>query len=108
MNRLLIMVVQDYLAGDASLDRLQQLLIDFIWDKRAEITADTLELARNLDLSIAEFTNGDISVDQLKTLLRELAGLNSYVLNAVGVSSAQASPQWRSAAQTEKRKVVFG
>ena len=102
------MIVQDYLAGDRSLDRVQQLLIDFIWDKRDQISAETLELAKKLDLYIAEFTSGDISGDELKTLCREAAGLNSYVLNAVGSSSLQASPQWRSAAQTERRTAAFG
>lgn len=108
MDKMLTVVVQDYLVGDDSLDRLQRLLIDLIWDRRDEIPQDVFELAKQLELSIAEFTSGDISVDQLKMQLRQAVGLSSYVLNAGQTLSGAASPQWRSSAQTERvRRAVF-
>jgi hypothetical protein len=107
MDKLLIMFVQDFLAGDRPLERLQRLLIDITWDKRDQVSPETLALAQKLDLYIAEFTGGHISEDELKNLSREAAGLNSYVLNAGASSSEQASPKWGSAARTDKRIVAF-
>jgi hypothetical protein len=108
MDRLLIMFVQDFLAGDLPLERLQRLLIDITWDKSDQASPETLALAKKLDLYIAEFTGGHISEIDLKNLSREAAGLNSYVVSAGEPSSEQVSPKWHSAVQTDRRIVAFG
>ena len=101
-DRLLIMVVQDYLAGETSLERLQHLLIEITWERAGEASEYSLGLAQYIDLRIAEFTSGHISERVLKDLVREAAGLNSLVATA----GTPPSSVWSSAAET--RKEAFG
>jgi len=105
MDRLLPMFVQDYLAGTRDLDEVQSLIIDITWDLADQVAPETLELAKELDLRIAEYTGGHIAENDLKGLLRQALGLTSYV-----ITSNDSKPvfEWRSAAPTQRRTLVLG
>lgn len=103
MDRLLRMFVEDYLAGVRELESLQGLVIDITWDAPSDVAAETLQFARELDLRIAEYTGGHISEDELKSLFREAAGLNSVVITTEAPIPAV---KWRSASETQR--LAFG
>ncbi len=105
MDRLLRMFIQDYLAGNRTLADVQGRIIDITWDMVDEVGQDALDLARQADLHIAEFTGGHISEDVLKSTLRELAGLTSVVITSNG---SQPAAKWRSQAQTHQLTWVCG
>ena len=105
------MIARDYLAGEMPLDRLQGVIMDLTWDAApGEVEADTVKLAKRLDLLIAEHTGGYMSEEKLKAKILEAIDHDpTYVLSA-GEHALQArmGPQWRSSAQTQRRKVAFG
>lgn len=106
MDRLLIMFAQDYLSGDRPLDHLLQVIMDITWDNTAKVSADTVGLAKEMDLRIAEFTGGHINEGVLKDLIREAAGLKPFVLNAGALASE--APVWQTTPETQTRKVACG
>lgn len=107
MDRLLGMLIQDYLAGEMPLERLQSRLIDITWGEVDDASPETLALAAAIDSVTAEFTSSHISEVALKNRIRELAGLNSLIVTT-GEASAAASPRWGSESPTQRRKVALG
>lgn len=105
MDRLLPMFVQDYLAGERDLDEVQSLIIDVTWDMADQVAPETLELAKQLDLCIAEYTGGHITENDLKGLLRDALGLTSFVITS---DDARPTLEWRSASPTQRRTLVLG
>lgn len=104
MDRLLPMLVQDYLAGERELEDVQRLIIDITWDMAGEVAPETLALAKELDLHIAEYTGGHILENDLKRLFRDALGLASFVITSDG---SQPALEWRSAAPTQRRTLAF-
>lgn len=112
MDTRLLMVARDFVAGELSLDRLQHVVMDLVWDHPIGlIDADTRDLANLIDLRIAEGTGGHISDSELRTLVAEAIAPNAtYVLSA-GEHAVQARLQvspFRSSAPTQRRTVAFG
>lgn len=99
MDRLLRMFIQDYLAGRRDLADVQSRVIEITWDLVDEVGQHALDLARDADLHIAEYTGGHISEGVLKSLLREVAGLTSVVITS---GDSQPVAKWRSQAQTQQ------
>ena len=108
MDRLLIMLAQDYLVGDRPLDHLVQRIMDITWDNTVQVNADAMALAKELDLRIAEFTGGHIEEGVLKDLIREAADLKPFVLNAGDQALRSEAPVWQTNPETQTRKVVLG
>jgi hypothetical protein len=73
MDTLLKMLVQDYLAGNKPLGRLQSHLVDLTWDMRGQISPECLRLTDGLNLLIDEFTGGYLSESQLRAGIQELS-----------------------------------
>lgn len=110
MDTRLLMVARDFATGELSLDRLQHVVMDLVWDATSPVDADTRDLANLIDLRIAERTGGHISDSELKALVAEAIAPNAtYVLSA-GAHSARArlGSQFRSSAPTQRRTVAFG
>jgi len=105
MDYLLIFCVEDYLAGELPLERLQRLVIDMVWGDQ-EIAPATLDLAKQIQLCIAEFTGKHINEAALKKEIREAAGIKPFVVR-VSASSRRPSARWASGAKTQIRTVAF-
>ena len=103
MDTLLIQMIQDFLAGDLPLDGLQRLLIDLTWGRTDQVSPRTLNLAKNIELYIAEFTSRHISEEELRRLIRHAAGLTAVVVTVGDLPSESAF--WQSSASSTRRKV---
>jgi hypothetical protein len=109
MDRRLMMIARDYLAGEVPLDRLQAVTMDLTWDAPEGVEAETVKLAQLLDLRIAEYTGGHISEAVLKALVLDALGPNpTYVLSAGEHAARAMAGQWRSSARTQRQKLAFG
>lgn len=104
-RRLLVLFVEDYLSDERPLQTLQELLIEILWDRRDLEPPEIIDLAKELDLRIAEFTGGFISADSLKELLRETAGLSPSVLRT---ENPERDLTWESSSETKKQSVALG
>lgn len=105
MDYLLILCVEDYLAGDLPLERLQRLVIDMVWGDQ-KIAPATLDLAKQIQLCVSEFTGKHINEAALKKEIRAVAGIKPFVVR-VSASSRRSSARWASGAKTQIQKVAF-
>ncbi|MBI4507981.1 MAG: hypothetical protein HY691_20840 [Chloroflexi bacterium] len=64
--------VARYLSGDLTLRELQEWLAPVSWNIHRAGNQTAMDLAYDIELSLAEYTNGDWTEDELKDLLRPL------------------------------------
>jgi hypothetical protein len=105
MDTVLMPLVEGYLSGDVALERLQKLLIDITWENPKKTPRDTMDLAKRIELCIAEYTGGYITELNLKSDIRDLLGIKILVVNE---SSSSAPFLWGSVATTQKRSMAYG
>lgn len=75
-----------YLAGLLSLTELNRRAATFRWDSEHDSTGGGSDLLNALDLLLAEYSNGDISEDELRESLKPMA---VEVSVTVGSTAAQ-------------------
>ncbi len=62
-----------YLAGDLSLNELQDWLVNATWSMEATASSDAVQLAYSVELVLAEFSSGFLTPDELRSDLLEIA-----------------------------------
>jgi hypothetical protein len=62
-----------YLAGDLSLNELQDWLVNATWNVEATASPEAVQFAYSLELVLAEFSSGFLTLDQLRSDLIEIA-----------------------------------
>ncbi|MEX2314962.1 MAG: hypothetical protein WD628_04530 [Thermomicrobiales bacterium] len=65
----------DFLAGKTSLKQLEDWLVPATWDAHLQDGCDAEQLSSRILLHIAEYDDGWLSEDALKSLLRPLAAV---------------------------------
>ena len=106
MDYLLILCVEDYLSGELPLERLQRVVIDMVWGDQ-KIAPVTLDLAKQIQLCIAEFTGKHINEAALKKEIRGVAGIKPFVVRVSAASSRRSSSRWASGAKTQIQTVAY-
>lgn len=100
-----------YLMGEQPFEDFQEWLSDLAWAPVHKFTPRDVELIREIELRMAEFTGGYLSEDELRTALSELAGFTSPVVSLLwAMENAPAVPAQtvpRSSSVQVRRKVAF-
>ena len=73
-----------YLAGDLSLNELQDWLVNATWNMEATASPDTAQFAYSLELVLAEFSSGFLTPAQLRADLIEIAESANTTEAAIG------------------------
>jgi len=63
--------LERYLTGHISVDDLQAHLATMVWEVEEHDSPDVVDLFHDVELSLAEFTSGDWTEEELKGLLRQ-------------------------------------
>jgi hypothetical protein len=72
-----------YLSGDRPFVAFNEWLSDLAWSPAGRSQAD-IDLLREVELRVAEFTGGCITEDDLKNVIREIAGVIPRVVEILG------------------------
>ncbi len=75
--------LEQYLTGNITVDDLQAHLVTMVWEVEEHEAPDVVDLFHDAELSLAEFTSGDWTEEELKGLLRQ-----SLMSLMVGVGTA--------------------
>jgi hypothetical protein len=78
-----------YMGEEISLADFDLIFTDLIWD--APRDADSISLIGEISLRLAEYSNGDWTEDQLRTLLKQALGQYRLVLSAYGTVTHSSS-----------------
>ena len=87
MKDQLVRLALSYAAGDTPLDELQQMLLQVLWEP--DMDAFAIELARAIELPIAEHTSGDLTEDELKMSIYDLVAPRVVYFSAAARPSSQ-------------------
>lgn len=87
-----------YLAGEISLSTFQEWFVPRAWNIEKRDPA-AVELAHEIDLRLAEFSNGDWTEEELKSKLRPLA--TNYTVHM------SAAPRTEASSQIKQIQVVY-
>lgn len=108
MNARLMMMLRDYVSGEKSFERMQDVVLDLTLGG-ATADAETMSLADLVDLRIAEYTGGYISEDELKKLIADAISTNpTYVLSADQHARMARLERFQSSAPTQRRTMALG
>ena len=104
---MLIPLIQAYLSREASLDEIQDLIIDITWADEDDVDPAALRLAKRLQLLIAEYAGGNLSGQEFRSELRRTTGINEVVVSVVSPSSQRRIPRFWSGSAARTRTVEF-
>lgn len=65
--------LERYLAGNLTLNELQDWLVRATWDMEATASPDAMNLAHDIELVLAELSSGFLTPDELRADLQEIA-----------------------------------
>ena len=77
-----------YLAGEISLSTFQEWFVPRAWNIGKQGNPAAVEVAHEIDLRLAEFSNGDWTEDELKSKLRPLATHYTVHMTAATVTES--------------------
>lgn len=80
-----------YVQGMRTFEEFQLSFSDIAWDATQNYTGDDLDIIRNIELKVAEFTGGYISEDQLREAVSEIAGLSPRLVYVKWMASPGAA-----------------
>lgn len=102
-----------YLMAAQPFEDFQEWLSDLAWAPVHKFSPQDVELIRDIELRVAEFTGGYLTEDELRLVLRELAGFTSTVVRYLWdmetsqVVPAQPAPRSRSSSVQVRRSAAF-
>jgi hypothetical protein len=86
-----------YLASETSLERFRDWFDSSTWDMHLTSDQPTQDLAAEIELRLAEYTNGHRTEGELRTTLLPLVTLQIYGQPAFGITSTSATAMSRAA-----------
>ncbi|HEV8615169.1 MAG TPA: hypothetical protein VGU22_06720 [Methylomirabilota bacterium] len=81
MKGILRALLSAYVAGEIDRETFENWLIPATWDER-RLSPEVLEMVDAIQLSLAEFLNGDVTEDELKNDFRALMGPEPIIIPA--------------------------
>ncbi len=100
-----------YLNGDQLFEAFQEWLSDLAWAPVNKFSPSDVELIRDIELRVAEFTGGYLSEEELRTVLRELVGFSVPVVRWLWAMENAPTPSAQIVRQSSsvpvRRKVAF-
>ena len=106
-----LQLLQDYLAGAATLDSVQDAAMDILWDDPSDDPLER-ELAAEFELRLAELTGGHCSEDELKEAMEDFVGIvpKTVLISVSDVVTNEPtfSESWRSCDLVDTRIAGFG
>ena len=100
-----------YLMDEQPFEDFQEWLSDLAWVPVGKFSPRDVELIRDIELRVAEFTGGYLNEEELRSVLRELAGFSPSVVSLLWEMEnspiVPASPVRQSSSVQVRRKVAF-